>query len=55
MDKVDARSPSRGQVDIPTIPVFEMGILEDWLACAEIAVALAGYLTLFAYRRVYIR
>jgi hypothetical protein len=30
-------------------------ILEDWLARAEIGFALAGYLALCVYRRVYIR
>jgi hypothetical protein len=43
---VDARAPSRRKVSIPTIPVFQMGILDDWLAGAEIGSALAGYLTL---------
>jgi hypothetical protein len=43
---VDARGPSRRKVNIPTIPVFHIGVLDGWLARAEIGVALAGYLTL---------
>jgi hypothetical protein len=52
---VDARGPSRRKVNIPTIPVFHIGVFDGWLARAEIGVALAGYLTLSVERRVYIR
>ena len=52
---VDARGPSGREVNIPTIPVFDIVVLNDWLACAEIDFALAGYLTLSLERRVCIR
>jgi hypothetical protein len=45
---VDARGPSRRKVNIPTIPVLRLGMLDGWLARAEIGFALAGYFTLSA-------